>query len=244
MYNKLLIDFDWVIYRAGFSDLSFEDKILSVDNTLQRILDDCQIYDYDIYLTGSTNFRYKVDPEYKSGRKNNPKPEHYKELKEYLLNKGAILDDEYEADDLCGLNTTETTIIVGEDKDLLTIPSRHYRIKRDWSKNEFVDISDDKANLMFMIQLLTGDKIDSIQGVKNPAKAHHENPPNFTYNTAANILENLSPTERLKTVEDMYKIQFQDDWVEMFEKNANLLWIQRKNAKTYKECNLLYPQNV
>ena len=72
--------------------------------------------------------------------------------------------DWLEADDVMGIMSTEpskeSTIIVSEDKDLLTIPGLHWDFKEEkifkWSK--------DQADYQFFYQVLVGDTVDNYKG--------------------------------------------------------------------------------
>lgn len=237
---QLLIDSDSLCYAALYSAKS--DFLLAIDyaeNSIYRILNRFPELDYDLYLTGKGNFRYKVADYYKANR-TQPKPRFLTELKDYLvIHWGAIEVEGIEADDALGLRA-EGNILVSIDKDLDTIGNcTRYNYKKD----QLYEVSEREAALNFWVQMLTGDSTDNVAGIKNPAKAHHKNPPNFSEATARELLEEADQYCR-EVVEDMYQRQFGPDWVQQFDTHATLLFIQRNNELTYKDCNILYPKHV
>lgn len=228
-------DLDCLIYRAGHSCKGdFVQTVESLEWFLQSILEKTQASDNKLILSGATNFRNEIDPNYKSNRKETARPQFYKELRDYAVDHlGAVLTDGVEADDMLGILQTDETVCCSIDKDLLQIPGWHFRMKRNWDESEMIYIDEDTAWFNFFKQCLTGDVVDMIQGVKNPAKSHHKNPPNFSSDSATKLLEGLSKQEMLETVQEMYRLQYGESWFQEFDKNCRLLWIQRNGAPNY-----------
>lgn len=228
-------DLDCLIYRAGHSCKGdFVQTVESLEWFLQSIAEKTQASESKLILSGSTNFRNEIDPNYKSNRKESARPIYYKELRNYAVDHlGAYLTEGVEADDLLGILQTDDTILCSIDKDLLQIPGHHFRMKRNWDESELIYVDEYTAWLNFFKQCLTGDQVDMIQGVKNPAKSHHKNPPNFSDDTATKLLEGLTKQDMLEAVQEMYRLQYADQWYEKFDCNARLLWIQRKDATNY-----------
>lgn len=119
------------------------------------------------------NWRLLVDPSYKSNRKNSVRPLLLGHLKGYLRLKYAAHHLAYlEADDCLGIFGTSPTLvegdrlIVGRDKDFMTIPGRHYQLDdddaagnpiiREWSALD--------ARKAHYAQALAGDKVDGYDG--------------------------------------------------------------------------------
>lgn len=225
-------------YRSGFEpDTKGKDwlKVVDhIDSSIYTILD--RFGDnYKGYLTGKNNFRYQIYPAYKANRKDVPRPKYYSAVREYLIDEwGAIVVNNMEADDAIGLEHSDDTVICSVDKDLKTIPGYFYHL----NTNNLEYIDEEQAIQNYLIQLLIGDPIDNIPGLKNPAKAHHKNPPNFTEKTAKEVLEGKTLPQQFEFIKDLYRDG------DHFDTIATLLWIQRKDAKTYKECNLLYQDHV
>lgn len=230
-----LFDADWIIYRSCFSGSSkdFLQTIEAADFFIMDVLEKLSPDDYKIFLTGKKNFRYEVDSSYKSNRVQ-PKPQFYYETKDYLINQwGAETDETLEADDLCATHQTDDTVVVGEDKDLLTIPGKHYRIKKKWNENCLIDVTEEEAVRNFYVQLLIGDKIDAVEGLPNPAKLHHKNPPNFTLATATPLLEDRSKEEMGEIVRDLYQQVYGEGWFEKYDTRARLLFLKRSPNSEY-----------
>jgi hypothetical protein len=127
------------------------------------------------YLTGKDNYRHdiaKTKP-YKGNRKDAPRPVHLHSLREYLITAWDFrVADGQEADDAIGIHATLTrdnSIIVSIDKDLDMIPGHHYNpVKKD-----HYYVNDKDAIKNFYRQILTGDKVDNVQGLRGigPKKA-------------------------------------------------------------------------
>ena len=66
-----------------------------------------------------------------------------------------------EADDVMGIKSNSTTMIISDDKDMKTIPTKIYRPM----SNEFLDISQQEADKNFLTQALTGDSTDGYKGL-------------------------------------------------------------------------------
>lgn len=119
----------------------------------------------ELFLTGIGNFRDRIATikEYKGNRDPDAKPFHYKSLRRYLQNKwGAKVVDGYEADDQLAMIATadRDVVMVSVDKDLLTVPGRHYHFQ----KKLLFDQSPEEARASFYRQLITGDPVDNIGG--------------------------------------------------------------------------------
>ena len=172
-----LIDADIVAYRCSASCQKqgdtvepLEVAIHRVDDLMIRILHDTNAeYNYP-FLTGSDNFRYKYNSEYKAHRKDTPKPEYLQQCREHLvLAWNAQVSDGCEADDLMSIEQTKNpdeTIICTIDKDLLQVPGKHYNFVRQ----EFRTISPVEGRFNFYWQFIMGDKSDNIMGFDGKAR--------------------------------------------------------------------------
>jgi len=143
-----------------------------VDSTSRELSSDDLVF----VLSGDSNFRYTLDPSYKSNRKGSRKPIVYRELAEWLRGEypGRVVSKPVlEADDYLGILSTSPTlngverIIVSEDKDLLTVPGKLYR------KGELLSVSEEEADDYWRYQTLTGDPTDGYKGCPGvgPVKA-------------------------------------------------------------------------
>ena len=71
-----LIDGDIVAYRcaAASENEPKEVALLRANDLVCRILEETDSEKHIVYLTGSNNFRYHYNPEYKANRKDTPRP--------------------------------------------------------------------------------------------------------------------------------------------------------------------------
>jgi 5'-3' exonuclease len=225
-----LIDADTPVFSAAVVSEGEEEWVATsrLDSSIQKIIDAMPAHDsYTLFVSGKGNFRYEIEPLYKSNRP--PSPEHREACRLHLIERwGAVECCGYEADDAVGCEQNDNTFIVGIDKDLLMIPGKHYSwpIER---KGVVVrealnrDVTIEQGMRTFFEQVLIGDRIDNIIGVNKigPVKARK-------------ALANCN-TER-----QMYAVcrnMYNDD--ERFHKNLDLLWIWREYGMTYtarREC--------
>ena len=182
MFNgKVLVDGDIVAYRAAFStqDLFPEDAERKVDELMDYILTETLMFpdpsEYEVFLTGSGNFRYDIAKSfpYKGNRKSTEKPIHLPVAREYLVTKyKATVSEGEEADDLIAIAATKygpETIVASVDKDMLQIPCKHF----NFTKGEWHDITEFEGTKFLYKQILTGDRADNIMGLYKvgPVKA-------------------------------------------------------------------------
>ena len=174
----ILIDGDMLVYRVGFACDEEPERIAiqTMSNYISEILTDLSDHytDYQLYLTGSSNFRNEVavSQPYKGSRPAR-KPVHKDALREYMLKEWrAELSDNMEADDCIAIKSTELehkSIICSLDKDFLQIPTKMY----DYTKKVMKDIDERSATEWLYRQSLMGDRVDNISGIHGvgPKKA-------------------------------------------------------------------------
>jgi hypothetical protein len=190
--------------------------------------------------TNGSNFRFDVatipgplGAGYKAGRP--PRPLHYEEIREYLLEvQGAEEIQGYEADDALGIYQTSTSIASHIDKDINMIPGLHY----NWVKKTLYLVQDPGevrregrkivggGFKFFCHQLLTGDRVDNIPGIKNITEKSGRN---YGPVRAMKALDKETTKEELlDKVRDIYYNIYKDDWQKQLYERADLLWICRK----------------
>ena len=171
-----LIDSDTICYMAAATSPTAEKARYNANDILNALFSDLNVRDYKLYLTGDTNFRYSIYPEYKANRLKVPKPEFLKDVKEYLVAEyNAVVSEGCEADDLLAIDQTTynnlgmDSRIVSIDKDMLTVPGWNYNPR----KKEEKLVSPRDALRYFYMQMLIGDSADGIKGVPGvgPKKA-------------------------------------------------------------------------
>lgn len=191
-----------------------------------------ELIDIGIKLENEHKYRFfscsKCDAEVKD-----TKPAHYTEIREYLIDKyNATVAPWGEADDYLGIGATENTIIASNDKDLLMVPCWHYRITANKTLK-----SDDPGRLFlskcrkkilgtgikwFCAQLLLGDNVDNIKGIKGygPVKV-------YTFLKDINNIKTM-----FQAVKNVYKLNKRE--VD-FDKNCKLLWMAREPKQIFSE---------
>lgn len=173
--KTLLIDGDLLIYRAcaaveqdvrwddEFHILysRFEDAWENVESDLERLFARFDTRKHLIALTCGRNFRYTVDPTYKSNRAGQRKPLAFTEVREKLeADFNTFKHEGIEADDVLGIFATRdrNSIICSADKDMKTVPATVF----DGKEVQYVDVV--SADRAFFTQVLTGDSADGYPG--------------------------------------------------------------------------------
>lgn len=228
---RLLFDLDIFLYRAlwGCKE-GYYRQLMTCDYMIEKVMDRLESTDITLFLSGSTNFRYGISSLYKAHRKPESRPEYLWDARNYYKTYwDAVVSDNCEADDTIGLAHGDNSIVVSTDKDMLQLGGLIYNPVKD----ELVEITN--PEYFFYLQMLTGDQADNIIGVRNPDKSHHKNPPNFSEATAKDWLVGKDKEEMKSTVEDLYFTQYGDDWFQVYDTNARLLFLKRADAEEYYE---------
>ena len=174
---KALIDGDILVYRIGFASEEETESIALA--RCSEFLEDMLLYnnfnEYQGYLTGKNNFRndIAITAPYKGNRKA-PKPKHYQVLRDYMQKAwNFTMIEDQEADDAIGIAAYEHQVgeycICSIDKDLDMLRGDHF----NFVKNEFYFIEEEQGIKNFYKQMLVGDRVDNIIGIKGigPVKA-------------------------------------------------------------------------
>jgi 5'-3' exonuclease len=137
------------------------------------------------------------------------KPKWLSLCQEYLDKEwNAVRAHGCEVDDLLGMNQTDDTVICSIDKDMLMIPGKHYNFVRE----EHSIVTPEQGIRNFYEQLLKGDTVDGIPGVRGLGKVK-----------AAKLLANC---ETEKEMFDVAREQYNDDTT--MATYGKCLWIWRK----------------
>jgi DNA polymerase-1 len=200
---------------ASHAALSSQQARYNASDILNKLFAELNVQDYKLYLTGDTNFRYSIYPEYKAQRLKVPKPEFLQDVKDYLVDEyDAEVSEGCEADDRLGVDQhiyIEQGIdsrIVSIDKDLDQVIGNHYNPRH---KREYI-ISPNDSIRFFYYQLLVGDAADNIKGAKGIGPKN-----------AARILDGcVTEKEHYDAVQEYFSCD------EELEVNAQVLWIWRK----------------
>jgi len=228
----LLIDADIVAYRcAWMTQEEDEDNAVStakhfmydlVTTAYSKLgVDNEDDMDFVAYLTGKGNYRNDVAVSYPyKGNRKREKPVHLYAIRQHLIeNWDAVVCNGEEADDRIAIEMTHNpdAIAVSIDKDFLQIPGKHY----DMVTGQFTDIDETEGLRRFYKQVLTGDRVDNIIGIKGvgPVKAD----------------KFINPC---KTEVEMYNVckeQYEKAGmpVERVIENAQLLWLRRHEEQLW-----------
>lgn len=178
---KALLDGDIYAFRSAAS--AEHDGLgiakYRVEEMIDKTLSETGATEFSIFISGDTNFRYDIYPEYKANR-TQPKPQYLQAAKDYLVEKyGAEISVGCEADDLLGIAqcNQSNTIICSIDKDLRMIPGMHYSFEisgkitkgpnagQPWIRPmEIMEVQPFEGLKRFYTQILTGDSTDNIKG--------------------------------------------------------------------------------
>jgi len=170
---KALIDADVLLYRLGFKteELPVEEAIDGLVEYVHSIADAVDATEVVLYLSCSRaeNFRTKINPEYK-GNRSSEKPKHFLAMRDFMVeHMNAVEGISEEADDLIGIaqaQDPENTVGCSNDKDILYGVVGH---KYNFVKQEKFYTTSEDALLFFYRQLLVGDDVDNIKGIKGVA---------------------------------------------------------------------------
>lgn len=180
----LLLDGDIIAYRVAaktedeperYAQYCAGSMVGDVLSRLACVFGDSDPLNYQVFLTGDSNFRndVAVTAPYKGNRRDKPKPKHVQPIKDYLVEEwNAIVSDNEEADDLIAIWATdygEEACIVSIDKDFDQVPGWHYH----FLKHELYYVEEEDAIRFLYQQILTGDNVDNIKGIRGvgPVKA-------------------------------------------------------------------------
>tara|TARA_R110000868_G_scaffold40198_2_gene139012 strand:+ start:51 stop:734 length:684 start_codon:yes stop_codon:yes gene_type:complete len=211
-----LLDADILCYRVGFATEDEHEN--TAIETMAVFLEDLLMFDlvdtddYELFLTGKTNFRNEVavTVPYKGNRKDVKKPKHLPLLREYLQTAwGASVSDGQEADDDIAIRATELgeeSIIVSIDKDFMQVPGWHYNFVKKVKKH----VTPEEGLRFFYKQILMGDSADNIKGIFRVGEKK-----------ATKMLADL------KTEQQFYQCCVEGLGEERVLENARLLWLRR-----------------
>ena len=165
--NKVLDENGEPLKESGkfvYTPKEFSQVCADADNFIEQILIKTESTHYLGFLGNGKNFRYDVFPQYKANR-TQPKPEHFRELKNYLAEKWKFnLVEGIEADDAVVIlkNSLKDCFLISPDKDILKcIEGTHFNPR----VNEWVETSFRAANYNFWCSMIAGDSTDGIKGI-------------------------------------------------------------------------------
>ncbi len=229
---------------------------------IQKCLDALHTTEYRVFLTGGSNFREEIatlvpykglrwGPEKREQVREqgqwlewleetdhlppaSPKPVHYQELKQYLIDHhNAITVEGAEADDACSVLSWQEwnkykglrlplTCCCTIDKDLRMVPGLHF----DYSKNQFNWVSEIEGQRSFWTQMITGDKTDNIVGLSESGGKRR------TFKTDP-IQKMEDPLEMYLYVRQGYEEKYGDNWEAAMTENGRLLHMRKEKGELW-----------
>lgn len=173
--TMLLIDADIIAFKACASAETpinwgdglwtlhcFEDEVaVRIEDQIHKLESEAPVQDVVLALSDKNNFRKDITDTYKANRTNTRKPMLLPWARQYMIdNYNTVIFRNLEADDALGIlgSANPDTIIWSEDKDLQTIPAKH------WIDGKVVEITEEEADRMFYYQTLIGDSTDNYKG--------------------------------------------------------------------------------
>lgn len=172
MYDVALLDFDGYICKAYYATISkgstdFDEMLALLEELVESAkskVEEDAIIKY--YISGHT-YKKDIYPSYKANRKKDPSLGEFREfVKLYYGNK--LSKDNVEADDLIVLDYEAydkggfSPVVFSDDKDLRYYCKRYCKINLS---EEIVEQDEKEMEQYRIIQFLTGDREDNVQGV-------------------------------------------------------------------------------
>jgi hypothetical protein len=219
---KALIDGDILVYRIGFASENETESIAIA--RCSEFIEDLILFngfgEYQGYLTGKRNFRNEiaVTAPYKGNRKS-AKPKHYQLLRDYMESAWSFtMIEDQEADDAIGIAAYEMEVgeycICSIDKDLDMLRGDHYNFVKD----ERYFITEEEGIKNFYKQLLMGDRVDNIIGIKGIG----------TVKAERLLKECKNENEMYLAILEAYEGN-----AERVLENGRLLWIRRQHNQLW-----------
>jgi 5'-3' exonuclease len=218
-FDIAIIDADSILYQIAYMQPSPALCRKALDDKLKEIMTNTGSINGAIFIKGKDNFRYQVDAAYKGNRKDNIEPEvkdRIEDLYEYCK-EFSIQSDGGEADDYCGiaaelaLQDNKRYIVCHIDKDLDCIPGWHYNFRKD----TLYYVEPEDGYRFLMMQILTGDATDNIQGLRGVGPK-----------TAEKLINSVPNNLLWSRVIDIWKEKCGDNWEPFFLKCANCIYIR------------------
>ena len=191
-FDRMLVDGDVLLYQATRA-AEHEDTFDTDTTVLYSRIEDAERIFYDLLDTwkglvpgvsvvnvafsSSTNWRKSVLGSYKNNRKDVRRPLCFKALQQKVKEEGRVHVHEVqglEADDVLGILSGPSSILVSVDKDFLGVPGNFLRVPMGKDREpELFEVTPQEARFFRFTQALTGDKTDGYFGIRGigPQKA-------------------------------------------------------------------------
>lgn len=166
-----LLDFDGYICKAYYATMSkgstdFDEMLVLIEKLVESAKSKIDEYaDINYYISGHT-YKKDIYPSYKANRKKDPLLGEFREFIE-LYYEDKIIKANVEADDLIVMDyefysKARNPVVFSDDKDLRYYCKRYCKINLT---EEIVEQDEKEMEQRRIIQFLTGDKEDNVQGI-------------------------------------------------------------------------------
>ena len=237
-----LMDLDRLTYAVAFMVEGKDEPEANILNSAKLMLEASKreitelaptVTKFKLFLSHEKNFRKEIAQEhiYKGNR--GEKPEAIGLIRDYFKGRGAFTYPHMEADDLTSISHWKShrdgshdTLIYDIDKDLDMVPG--WRVRPSLKQKGFIKreatiefITPEEAMRSFYRQLLTGDSIDNIGGLKGVGKK-----------VADKVIgDSTKPQELFTKVLDKYLEELNgscySEVMRLIFERGNLLWMKR-----------------
>lgn len=222
-----------------------------VDQRIQSIIEATGAQEYEVFLTGSGNFRFDIATiaPYKGNRDGLEKPYHWSTVSERLLSHwGARVVEGVEADDALAIKGQWHAmrglqyVIASRDKDLRMVPCSHY----SWAcgenqpeipvyqvnglgeltceMREYVNVHGKTVK----VNKMKGNGLRFFYGqlLTGDTVDNIKGCPKVGPVAAVKLLQNLKTEEEMfQAVAGMYHLRYGEQWEAALTENARLLWL-------------------
>lgn len=126
----------------------------TADKILNSILTATNSTGYIAYVKGSGNYRYQINPDYKSDR-GKESPPFWKPIKQHLINSWQAFEvNGIEVDDAVNITRLKlpNAFICAIDSDLMGLEGTHY----NWRQDKWITTTKEQANYKFWSDMICG----------------------------------------------------------------------------------------
>ena len=242
--KRSLDDFVWeeVLHHVGSLEKAKESFLSKVEATVSGVSKHASVSNVFVCIGGEKNFRKDFPAkwvEYKGGR-SSIRPTVFNALREWVVSMykdKCIISDNEETDDVVVRAGYAGNVVACQDKD---IPANCVGYLYNYDTDEWWYNTDDERWYNFCTQMLIGDSIDKIPGVKalsNEVKERYCIKGNGVGPVAAEKLLNGCNTEKQawQRVIEAYSSSPIDteQWKERMQENAFFLWMCREKGQMF-----------
>ena len=242
---KALIDADILIYEAASicetsipwphgddgdvlwtRHAHMDEAWVRLNDSIETLKDKVGADEVVLCVTHPKNWRFDFYADYKSNRKSGVKPMLVPLLRDRIAeDPRGYRRDFLEGDDIMGILATKPgagdTIMVTIDKDLKTIPGRHFNFRQD----AFFEVTEAEANQFHLLQTLMGDQTDGYPGCRGIGEKK-------AYNLLPDPVEDVAEAWAEVVVPAFEKAGFDEDFALSQARVARILRASDYNPKT------------